>query len=160
MRNRIWDNHYFTHYFLLVQPSFSPVMSHFLASQQTEISLFCVLSGFLSQNGELGKCFIYIFLLNILIAYLYRGHLNTFTGSWCSIQLDWMNCQLCKKCCSNKPVNVSSILNLNSRSGDSANNLGTAEKGKVCKKDWFSTSFKLGRRGQGRQEIKNYLPHS
>lgn len=158
--NRIWDNDSFTPYFLLVQVSFSPLMSHFLASQQTKISLPWFFSGFLFQNGKLGKRFIYLFLLNILIANLCRGHINAFTESCCSVQLDWMHCQLCKKCCSNKPDTVSNIPILNSRSDGSANNLGIAEKGKGCRKDSFSISFKLGRRGWGRKEIKNQLPHS
>lgn len=45
-------------------------MSRFLAGQQSDLSLSCFLSGFQLQNGELDKSLIYLFVLNVLIAYV------------------------------------------------------------------------------------------
>jgi len=105
-------------------------MSRFLAGQQTNISLSCFLSGFQLQNGKLDKSLIYLFVLNLLISYLNQGDLDTCTRSYYSLQLDWIHYQLCKQCCSNKPVNISIILILNPRVGVSTNNSDIAEKEK------------------------------
>lgn len=142
-------------FFPLVQLSFPPVMSHFLAGRQTDISLSCFLSGFQLQNGKLDKSLIYLFVLNLLIAYLNQGNLDTCTGSCYSLQMDWIHYQFSERRCSNEPVNISIILNLNSSGDGSTNN--TELKKKTTKTGVEIHSLCLLNLGEG-EKLKTSFP--